>query len=103
TAAFQTCCIGCLNTSNHVNVQDPDGTVATYWHLDQATVRVGDHVNAGDNLGFSGTSGCSSGPHLHFQVMGNCPTGYCQSLAISFGGAGQPSCGDRLSSQNACP
>ncbi len=34
-------------------------------------VNVGDHVNAGDLIGFEGTSGCSTGPHLHFEVDQN--------------------------------
>jgi hypothetical protein len=102
TTAFSDCCNSCINVSNHVNVLHSDGTVATYWHLDSATVKTGDHVNAGDPLGYSGTSGCSSGPHLHFQVMGNCPTGYCQSIAIQFQEAGVPACGDTVKSTNGC-
>jgi hypothetical protein len=102
SSAFWTCCNGCLDTSNHVNVQHADGTVATYWHLDVATVHAGDHVAAGDLLGYSGTSGCSSGPHLHFQVMGDCPTGYCQSVSIQFQEAGVPACGDTVTSADGC-
>jgi hypothetical protein len=100
--AFWDCCNGCINTSNHVNVQHADGTVATYWHLDVATATKGAHVNAGDVIGYSGTSGCSSGPHLHFQVMGDCPTGYCQSIAIAFAGNEKPACGNVEKSDNAC-
>ncbi len=37
-----------------------------YAHLDQQLVRVGDSVVAGQLLGKSGTTGNSSGPHLHF-------------------------------------
>jgi hypothetical protein len=102
TSAFWTCCNACINTSNHVNVQHADGTVATYWHLDVATVKVGDHVNAGDPLGYSGTSGCSSGPHLHFMNMGNCPTGYCQSVSMKFQEAGIPACGAQVKSTDGC-
>ncbi|MGZ6993359.1 MAG: M23 family metallopeptidase, partial [Ilumatobacteraceae bacterium] len=81
---FADCCKSCLLLANRVNVKHADGSVSTYWHLDQATVQVGQHVKAGDLLGYSGTSGCSTGPHLHFQVMNNCPTGYCQSKPIEF-------------------
>ncbi|MCU1277438.1 MAG: Peptidase, family, partial [bacterium] len=102
TTAFWDCCNGCINTSNHVNVQHADGTVATYWHLDVATAKQGAPVAAGDLLGYSGTSGCSSGPHLHFQVMGSCPTGYCQSLAIAFAQNQKPACGNVEKSDNAC-
>src|SRR5262249_15843983 len=103
TPEFWQCCNTCLNISNHVNVQHADGTVATYWHMDQVTVSPGAKVNAGDMLGYSGTSGCSSGPHLHFQVMGNCPSSYCQSIAISFVNNQKPKCGDAVTSDNACP
>lgn len=103
TTAFWQCCNACLNTSNHVNVAHGDGTVATYWHLDQVTVHTGQIVAAGEMLGYTGTSGCSSGPHVHFQVMGNCPTGYCQSIPIVFDEAGAPACGDYVTSKNACP
>jgi septal ring factor EnvC (AmiA/AmiB activator) len=34
-------------------------------------VQVGDRVNTGDLIGFEGTSGCSTGPHLHFEVQQN--------------------------------
>jgi len=99
---FADCCKTCLLLANRVNVQHADGTVSTYWHLDQATVQVGQRVRAGDLVGYSGTSGCSTGPHLHFQVMSDCPTGYCQSKAIQFAEAGAPVCGDRVSSLNVC-
>ena len=67
-----------------------------------ATVHVGQVVNAGDIIGYSGTSGCSSGPHIHFQVMGNCPTGYCQSVPVSLSNAGVPACGAVVTSDNGC-
>ncbi len=103
SAAFWQCCNACINTSNHVNIAHGDGTVATYWHMDEVTVQTGQVVAQGDVLGYSGTSGCSSGPHLHFQVMGDCPTGYCQSVPIAFDEAGTPACGDDVTSSNACP
>jgi hypothetical protein len=103
TQAFWQCCNACINTSNHVNIDHGDGTVATYWHLDVATAQMGQQVHWGDVIGYSGTSGCSSGPHLHYMVMGNCPTGYCQSVATTFIEAGVPACGQSVTSQNGCP
>lgn len=37
-------------------------------HLDRIDVAVGDRVRAGQRLGLSGNTGCSTGPHLHFEV-----------------------------------
>jgi hypothetical protein len=39
-----------------------------YGHLARLDVRAGDRVAAGQPLGLSGSSGCSTGPHLHFAV-----------------------------------
>ena len=41
---------------------------AIYGHLDRIGVRVGDTVRAGDILGTSGNTGCSTKPHLHFNT-----------------------------------
>lgn len=39
-----------------------------YGHLSGYNVKPGDKVKRGDLIGFSGTSGLSSGPHLHYQI-----------------------------------
>jgi murein DD-endopeptidase MepM/ murein hydrolase activator NlpD len=39
---------------------------AIYGHLDSVNVKLGDSVHVGDVVGFSGNTGCSTGPHLHF-------------------------------------
>jgi len=55
---------------NHVYIKHTDGTVAKYVHLTKggALVAVGELINQGQKIGLSGNTGCSSGPHLHFQV-----------------------------------
>lgn len=57
--------------ANNVYVEHADGTVAMYSHLRQGgvAVSVGQLVRAGDLLGYSGNTGYSNRPHLHFEVM----------------------------------
>jgi murein DD-endopeptidase MepM/ murein hydrolase activator NlpD len=59
-----------LDKANTVAIAHDDGTVAEYAHLSQGTeiVRVGQRVSAGEIIGYSGNTGYSSGPHLHFIV-----------------------------------
>ncbi len=56
---------------NYVIVQHADRTLAQYVHLrpDGARVNPGESVRAGTLLGFSGNTGQSTGPHLHFDVI----------------------------------
>jgi murein DD-endopeptidase MepM/ murein hydrolase activator NlpD len=45
------------------------GTLSTlYAHLDKVTVKVGENVHKGQQLGTIGTTGWSTGPHLHFEI-----------------------------------
>jgi len=39
-----------------------------YAHLQETLVTVGDQLNEGDRLGYVGSTGMSTGPHLHFEV-----------------------------------
>lgn len=39
-----------------------------YGHLSRFSVQVGQHVSRGDIIGYVGTSGRSTGPHLHYEV-----------------------------------
>jgi murein DD-endopeptidase MepM/ murein hydrolase activator NlpD len=56
---------------NHVIVQVSDGVYVLYAHMDRGSVavRVGDRVTRGRQLGSVGSSGISSTPHLHFQIL----------------------------------
>lgn len=60
-----------LDQANEVRVLHADGTLASYAHLawHSAAVVVGQRVAAGERLGLSGSTGYSSGPHLHFAVL----------------------------------
>ncbi|MDT0378380.1 M23 family metallopeptidase [Streptomyces sp. DSM 42041] len=52
----------------NVVVRHADGTYTQYGHLSSVTVASGARVGAGDRVGLSGSTGNSSGPHLHFEV-----------------------------------
>ena len=51
-----------------VVVRHADGMYTQYGHLSSVTVAVGARVGAGQRIGLSGSTGNSSGPHLHFEV-----------------------------------
>jgi murein DD-endopeptidase MepM/ murein hydrolase activator NlpD len=59
------------NLANYITIQHGDGTFADYLHLQQAgsIVAVGDHVTKGQVIGYSGNTGWSTAPHLHFMVF----------------------------------
>jgi murein DD-endopeptidase MepM/ murein hydrolase activator NlpD len=59
-----------MDKSNYIKIQHLDGTIATYGHLkkDGAAVKVNDIVKRKDLIGYSGNSGYTTGPHLHFHV-----------------------------------
>ncbi|MFE3740085.1 peptidoglycan DD-metalloendopeptidase family protein [Streptomyces sp. NPDC059134] len=52
---------------NMAIVTSPDGTETWYCHLSSTKIRSGS-VKAGDVIAYSGNSGNSTGPHLHFEV-----------------------------------
>ncbi len=45
------------------------GVYSGYWHMSLIAVRVGEEVETGDWLGNIGTTGLSTGPHLHWEVI----------------------------------
>ncbi len=44
------------------------GVCSGYWHLSRIAVKPGQSVQAGDLIGYSGNTGLSNGPHLHFEI-----------------------------------
>jgi len=63
-------CPGGSGYGNHVRLRHADGKVTIYGHMKNGSVAVsvGQHVRCGDRLGQVGSSGYSTGPHLHFEV-----------------------------------
>lgn len=53
---------------NLVVLRHPDGTETRYAHQRDLAVRAGDRVEAGAPLGTVGSTGRSTGPHLHFEL-----------------------------------
>lgn len=53
---------------NFIEIHDSDGTYTAYGHLSSIGVSVGQAVGAGQPIGQEGSTGESTGPHLHFEV-----------------------------------
>lgn len=53
---------------NYVMINADDGLTVIYAHLSEVEVGNGQNVVPGDNIGVSGNTGKSSGPHLHFEL-----------------------------------
>lgn len=57
---------------NHVIIMHDDGTYSTlYGHMESVTVSVGNYVSKGTTIGYVGSTGWSTGYHLHFEVRKN--------------------------------
>ena len=52
----------------YVMVQHDNGLVTLYAHCTSITVTEGEYVSAGQTVGYVGSTGLSTGPHLHFEV-----------------------------------
>lgn len=53
---------------NEVVIQHTDGTYSQYAHLSSLSVSSGQSVSGGQQIGLSGSTGNSTGPHLHFEI-----------------------------------
>jgi hypothetical protein len=93
----------CANYANTVEVKHSDGTVALYMHLSAITVNEGAPVAQGEEVGKSGNSGWSTGPHLHVQIQDDCGIWWCQSIPFKFEENPNISSGTSVTSQNGCP
>jgi murein DD-endopeptidase MepM/ murein hydrolase activator NlpD len=69
--------------SNYVTIEHDDGSRAMYAHIRKngAVVKVGDHIEQGQPIAYSGMVGQTINPHVHFVVFNRDETA---SLAITF-------------------
>ncbi|PIQ67401.1 hypothetical protein CO173_01655 [Candidatus Uhrbacteria bacterium CG_4_9_14_3_um_filter_41_35] len=60
---------GCFG--NNIDLKHNSVYETQYAHLSKFSVVAGQTVHQGDIIGYTGTTGCSTGPHLHYQVRVN--------------------------------
>lgn len=59
------------SAGNWIGVDHGNGVITVYMHMSGFLVSPGDYVNTGDPIGLVGSTGGSTGPHLHFGVSIN--------------------------------
>ena len=55
---------------NYIVIQHPNGTKTLYAHASRLYVKVGKKVKRGERIAAIGSTGRSTGPHIHFEVRG---------------------------------
>ena len=66
---------------NVIVIDHGDGMSTVYAHLSKFNVEAGDELKVGDDIGDIGSTGNSTGPHLHFEIrLGGSPTDPLQWL-----------------------
>ncbi|MEI6345656.1 MAG: M23 family metallopeptidase [bacterium] len=55
---------------NYVVISHSNGTQTLYAHMKQTVVSVGERISQGDIIGSVGSTGNSTGPHIHFEIRG---------------------------------
>lgn len=77
---------GCGAYANYIVILHNDGTTGEYYHLRKngALVTVGDSVAQGQKIAYSGNTGHTTMPHLHFAVYRATSGGNTQSIPVRF-------------------
>jgi murein DD-endopeptidase MepM/ murein hydrolase activator NlpD len=77
--------------ANYVVVSHQGGIETQYLHFSTVVVKPGERVRKGQLLGYSGNTGWSCGPHLHFKVARSVGSGWNNpSVPASISGYGDP-------------
>jgi len=70
---------------NAIMIDHGWGVLSGYWHLSSIEVTVGQEVHAGDVIGRVGSTGLSTGPHLHWEMwVGGVAVDGRQWLAVTY-------------------
>lgn len=56
------------SSGNYVIIDHGNGFTSSYAHMQTLKCKTGDIVNKGDIIGLVGSTGTSTGPHLHFEI-----------------------------------
>ena len=77
---------GCGRYANFIVILHSDGTTGEYYHLRKggSLVNVGDAITQSQQIGYSGNTGHTTMPHLHFAVYCAIGWGSTQSIPVRF-------------------
>jgi murein DD-endopeptidase MepM/ murein hydrolase activator NlpD len=56
---------------NQVRVAHSGGLMTSYSHMSRIAARVGEYVHQGEVIGYVGSTGLATGPHLHYELYRN--------------------------------
>ena len=56
---------------NYVEIDHGNGNFTLYAHMSERLVEVGEHVEQGEVIGLCGSTGISTGPHIHYEIWEN--------------------------------
>ncbi len=75
-----------MDRDNYIFIKHPDLTIGKYLHLKKngVIVEVGDKIKRGQIIGYSGNTGFSTKPHIHFGVYKSIDGLRAKSLPIKF-------------------
>ena len=80
---------GTAGYGTYVAIYHSNGTTTLYAHMSSLAVSVGDTVTQGQVIGYVGSTGAATGPHLHFEIRENgaCvdPIPYFSNLSFTYG------------------